>query len=236
MSKPRFAILEVRAGTGGDEAKIWASDLIRMYTKFASSQGWKTAYLGDGRLKVVGADAYQKLKFEGGVHRVQRVPETERHGRIHTSTATVAVIPEIPKRELQLDSSDLEWQFFRASTQGGQNVQKVNTAVRLIHKPSGVTVESQRERKQAQNRELALKKLQKKLQEKQSSKRQNKINQHREVIGQARRSEKIRTYNYSQNRVTDHRINKKWQNLENIVDGDLKKVVKALQSRLGSRK
>jgi len=228
MIAPGFVILEVRPGTGGEEAKIWARDLQRMYAKYAVAQNWSVVDLGAGCLKIKGAGVYQKLKHESGVHRVQRIPTTERYDRIHTSTATVAVIPEIPQSEIDFKSSDLEVQFYRASSQGGQNVQKVNTAVRLRHKPSGLTVTCQTQRYQEQNRKIAEDMLRAKLWEQKQAQRTSQVNQHRAAIGQGMRSEKIRTYNYPQNRVTDHRINKKWQNLENILEGKLDKIIKAL--------
>lgn len=232
MFSPRFVIIEVRPGTGGEEAKIWTKDLMRMYIKFANSQGWQVVDLGGDRLKISGVEVFKQLKHEGGVHRVQRVPATERYGRVHTSTATVAIIPEIAQNEVKLEAKDLEVQFYRASSQGGQNVQKVSTAVRLKHRPTGIVVESQTQRYQEQNRKIAEDLLRGKLWEIEQAKQAAEINQHRQVIGQGRRAEKIRTYNYSQNRVTDHRINKKWQNLENILEGKLSKVVAALQATL----
>jgi peptide chain release factor 1 len=221
-------LIEIRAGAGGDEAKIWADDLLRMYLKFAKSRGWEAKLVGSGVLRISGSKAYQTLKQEAGVHRVQRVPETERHGRIHTSTASVAVLPVVPAKEVNLNPGDLDWQFYRASTQGGQNVQKVSTAVRLTHKPSGLTVTCEQERSQEQNRKIALELLRAKIWEKQEQKRQAKLKGlRREAIGRGMRSEKIRTYNFSRNQVTDHRINKKWYNLEDVLDGNLKKIVKA---------
>ncbi|MBU0619026.1 PCRF domain-containing protein [Patescibacteria group bacterium] len=228
MIAPGFVILEVRPGTGGEEAKIWARDLQRMYAKYAAAQNWQVVDLGAGCLKIKGAGVYQKLKHESGVHRVQRIPTTERYDRIHTSTATVAVIPEIPQSEIDFKSSDLEVQFCRSSSQGGQNVQKVSTAVRLKHKPSGLTTTCQTQRYQEQNRKIAEDMLRAKLWEQKQAQRTSQVNQHRAAIGQGMRSEKIRTYNYSQNRVTDHRINKKWQDLENILEGKLDKIIKAL--------
>jgi len=232
MSVKSSVTIEVRPGAGGEEAKIWANDLLRMYSRYASAKDWQVKPVGDAKIKITGERVNESLKYEGGVHRVQRIPETESRGRIHTSTATVVVIPEMGQVTISIDPNDLEWQFFRASTQGGQNVQKVSTAVRLIHKPTGIVVESQRERFQEQNRRLALKKLEEQLEARQQSQHQAQVNQFREVIGEAERAEKIRTYNYPRNQVIDHRIDKKWQDLENIVDGKLKKVIKSLQSRL----
>lgn len=223
------AYIEVRGATGGDEAKIWAIDLLRMYMKFAAKRNWKTSQIDETTLLVSGEGVFDLLKKESGVHRVQRVPVTEKRGRIHTSTATVAVLPEIKESEVHINPVDLEWQFYRASTQGGQNVQKVSTAVRLIHGPSGIVVTSEQERYQEQNRNIARELLRAKLWEKEEERKMAEIADYRSPIGRGMRSEKIRTYNYPQNRVTDHRIKKSWGNLDAIVDGNLDKVVKFLK-------
>lgn len=225
---PDTVILEIRPGTGGEEAKLWVQDLLRMYTRFANFSGWKVSQLDEGVIKISGPEAFGKLKWEAGVHRVQRIPETERYGRIHTSTATVAVLPEIPESEIKISPPDLEWQFYRASSQGGQNVQKVSSAVRLIHKSTGIVVTSQRERFQEQNRVLALQLLRAKLWEQEELKKEQTIAGYRSVVGRGMRAEKIRTYNFPQNRVTDHRINKSWGNLDEVIDGNLKKITNAL--------
>ncbi|PJE68898.1 hypothetical protein COU96_02710 [Candidatus Shapirobacteria bacterium CG10_big_fil_rev_8_21_14_0_10_38_14] len=221
-----IAILEIRPAAGGDEAKIWAQDLLRMYLRFAEKQNWQTNLVNKGTLHIKGADAYEKLKFESGVHRVQRIPTTERYGRIHTSTATVAVLPEISITEIILNPTDLEWQFYRASTQGGQNVQKVSSAARLTHKPTGISVTCEQERTQEQNRQIALQLLRAKLWEREEEKRQSTISQQRSAIGRGMRSEKIRTYNFPQNRITDHRLNKKFYNLDTVLNGDLGKITR----------
>jgi len=221
------AILEIRAAAGGNEAKIWAGDLTRMYNRFAQKKGWKTTALSENVLRIKGENAYNKLKFEAGVHRVQRIPVTERRGRIHTSTATVAVLPEIPTHQININPQDLEWQFYRASSQGGQNVQKVSTAVRLIHKPSGTVVTSEQERYQERNRQLALSLLASKLWQREEEKKAKEIAGYRSAIGRGMRSEKIRTYNYAQNRVTDHRLGKKFR-LEDIIEGKLEKLLSLL--------
>ena len=221
------AILEIRAAAGGNEAKIWAGDLARMYNRFAQKKGWKTTALSENVLRIKGENAYNKLKFEAGVHRVQRIPVTERRGRIHTSTATVAVLPEIPTHQININPQDLEWQFYRASSQGGQNVQKVSTAVRLIHKPSGIVVTSEQERYQERNRQLALSLLASKLWQREEEKKAKEIAGYRFAIGRGMRSEKIRTYNYAQNRVTDHRLGKKFR-LEDIIEGKLEKLLSLL--------
>ena len=227
------AILEIRPGPGGNEAKIWASDLLRMYLKFAAKQGWKIRQISDSILRVEGQNVFDLLKNEGGVHRVQRIPVTEKRGRIHTSTASVAVLPEIPETEIKISPSDLDWQFFRASTQGGQNVQKVSSAVRLRHKPTGIIIACEEERTQEQNRQNALKLLRSKLWQKEEAQKMAQVANCRSVIGQALRSEKIRTYNYPQNRVTDHRIKKKFR-LEDIIEGKLKKLISYLKKELGN--
>jgi peptide chain release factor 1 len=228
--KKDTAILEIRPAAGGDEAKIWTSDLLRMYTRYANSRGWKSQMLDSGMVKITGPDAFNQLKWEAGVHRVQRIPTTERYGRIHTSTATVAVLPKIPESEVRIDPKDLQWQFFRASTQGGQNVQKVSSAVRVTHQPSGLIVACQQERTQEQNRKIALDLLRAKLWQKEQEKKEGEIvNLRRKAVGRGMRAEKIRTYNFPQNRVTDHRLKKSWKNLDQVLDGKLKPLIKALQ-------
>lgn len=219
--------LEVRSAAGGNEAKIWATDLMRMYMRYASGKKWKVTPLDEMSTKITGPSVFKKLKNESGVHRVQRVPITEKRGRIHTSTATVAVLPEIRDSEVKVAQDELDWQFYRSSGSGGQNVNKVSTAVRLIHKPTGITVTSQTERSQQQNREIALSLLRAKLWEIEEEKKIKEIAGYRSAIGRGMRSEKIRTYNYPQSRVTDHRIKKSWGNLEQIMDGNLDKVIEA---------
>jgi len=224
--KSDVAIIEIRAGVGGEEAKIWADDLLRMYFRFAEKQGWKQELIGRGILRIEGPGAYEKLKNESGVHRVQRIPTTEKYGRIHTSTATVVVLPEIPEEEIKINPKDLQWEFYRSSSQGGQNVQKVSTAVRLTHLPTGLVVTCEKERFQEKNRHLALQLLRAKLWEKEELKKEQTIAGYRSVIGRGMRAEKIRTYNFPQNRVTDHRLKKTWYNLEEIVDGKLEKIIR----------
>lgn len=222
--------IEIRSAAGGDEAKIWATDLMRMYMRYATKNNWKTRLVGENVIQITGPNIFKLLENESGVHRVQRVPTTEKRGRIHTSTATVVVLPEIKEKEIELNPRDLEWQFFRASTQGGQNVQKVSTAVRLKHIPSGIVVTSEQERQQEQNRNIARDLLRAKLWEKQEAEKEKTIAGYRSVIGRGMRSEKIRTYNYPQNRVTDHRIKKSWGNLDAVIDGDLKKIVGSVRA------
>lgn len=224
MSERQTVYLEVRSAAGGDEAKIWASDLIRMYARYGTKANWKVEQIDENTLAIAGEGVFDILRHESGVHRVQRVPETEKRGRIHTSTATVAVLPQVKEQDVQIDGRDLEWQFYRAGGHGGQNVNKVSTAVRLTHKPSGIVVTAQTERHQEQNRMNAMELLRAKLWERQEEEKMRTIAGYRSMIGRGMRSEKIRTYNYPQNRVTDHRLNKKWGNLESIVDGNLEKV------------
>ncbi|MBI5620367.1 PCRF domain-containing protein [Candidatus Gottesmanbacteria bacterium] len=229
-----IAILELRPGPGGDEAKMWASDLLRMYTRYGTIMGWKVESLDDLVIRVKGAEAFTKLQYEAGTHRVQRIPTTERHGRIHTSTATVAVLPEIPENEVSIRNDDLEWDFFRSGGKGGQNVNKVSSAVRLRHKPTGIVVSCQTERDQFQNRAVALSMLRAKLWERELLAREQTMTEQRSVIGRGMRAEKIRTYNYPQNRVTDHRINKSWHNLEDIIEGKMQKITEAVTTLLDS--
>ena len=227
-----LALLEIRGAAGGDEAKIWADDLLRMYLRFGEKQGWKSQIISRGVIRLQGASVYPLLKNETGVHRVQRIPTTEKRGRVHTSTATVLVLPEIAEAEVKINPQDLEWQFYRASSHGGQNVQKVSTAVRLTHKPTGLVVTCEEERFQEQNRMLALELLRAKLWEQEELKKESTLSGYRSAIGRGMRAEKIRTYNYPQNRVTDHRLGKSWHNLETIVNGDLKKIVETFTQPL----
>lgn len=224
------AFLEVRSAAGGDEAKIWATDLARMYLRYALKKNWKIKEIDENALKVTGPGVFELLKNESGVHRVQRVPATEKRGRIHTSTATVAVLPEIKASEINVNPADLEIQFFRAGGHGGQNVNKVSTAVRLIHKPTGIAVSASTERFQEQNRANAMSLLMAKLWEIEEEKKMSEIADYRSAIGRGMRAEKIRTYNFPQDRVTDHRIGKSFGNLEKIVDGDLDKILEKTSS------
>lgn len=224
------ATIEVRAGAGGEEAKIWANELLRMYTRFAENRSLKMEIVDDGIIKIKGRGVYGMLKYESGVHRVQRVPSTEAQGRIHTSTASVAVLPEVPPASVVIKDDDLEWQFYRSGGAGGQNVNKVNTAVRITHKPSGFVVACTKERSQQRNREIALDLLRAQLWELEEEKRFASIDSKRKLaVGRGMRSEKIRTFNFPQNRVTDHRIGKNWIELDAILEGGLDKIIKALK-------
>ncbi len=224
------AYLEVRGAAGGDEAKIWASDLLRMYFRFANKTGWQVSQIDEDTLRIRGKGAFNQLKNESGVHRVQRVPTTEKRGRVHTSTAAVVVLPQISQSQIEINPADLEWQFYRSGGHGGQNVNKVSTAVRLTHKPTGIVVTASEERFQQQNRQIALELLRAKLWQAKEEKKEKEIAGYRQAGASGRRSDKIRTYNFPQNRVTDHRLNKKWGNLDTIIDGNLEKVLKATQS------
>jgi peptide chain release factor 1 len=232
-------IMEIRAGAGGDEAGIFAGDLYRMYARFAEAQKWKTDILssnstGVGGFKeviveIAGRGAYSRLKYESGVHRVQRVPVTESQGRIHTSTATVAVLPQIDDVEIEINPSELQVDVYISSGPGGQHMQKNATAVRITHKPSGTVVACESERSQTQNRERAMAVLRARLYEEEQRRQiQERGDERRLQVGSGERSEKIRTYNYPQNRVTDHRIGLTLYRLETIVDGDLDEIIDEL--------
>lgn len=235
-------IVEIRAGAGGDEAALFAADLYRMYTRFAEKQDWRVKILNANQsslkgfkeviFQINGEDVYDKLKQEAGVHRVQRIPETEKSGRIHTSTASVAVLPQVEKTEIGIKSSDIKIDTFRASGPGGQNVNMRSTAVRLTHIPTGIVISSQNDRNQATNKENALNILRSKLYTLKTEKELKKLGQERKAqIGTADRAEKIRTYNFPQDRITDHRLKKSWHNLEKILDGNLGPIIKKFQKK-----
>ncbi len=239
-SDSKNTILEIRAGTGGEEANLFAADLMRMYMRYAESKGWKIDILssnptGIGGFKEVifiveGKDAFGTLKYERGVHRVQRVPATEASGRIHTSAVTVAVLPEAEEVEVEIDPKDLRIDLFRSSGPGGQNVNKVETAVRVTHAPSGIVVSCQDEKSQHKNKEKALKVLRARLLEKAEREQEERISQERKTqIGSGDRSAKIRTYNFPQQRVTDHRIGLTIHRLGEIIDGDLDALIGSLR-------
>ncbi|KKR31875.1 MAG: Peptide chain release factor 1, partial [Candidatus Gottesmanbacteria bacterium GW2011_GWC2_39_8] len=205
-----------------------------MYARFAAVRGWKAESLDEGVVKITGPGAYTALQYEGGVHRVQRVPTTEHYGRVHTSTATVAALPEISESQVYVNPGDLEWEFYRSGGHGGQNVNKVSTAVRLRHKPSGLVVTAQTERYQEHNRRIALDLLRAKLWEIEEEKVANELGLARSVVGRGMRAEKIRTYNFPQNRLTDHRVNKSFHNLEDIIDGKMDKLITFLSTSLNN--
>ena len=230
-AKPTSVVMEFRAGAGGDEADIFAHDLKEMYLKYADSRGWRTRLVDDMTIEVSGGEAYDALRYETGVHRVQRIPATEKSGRIHTSTASIAVLPIRPKSTIDINPADIEMEFSRAGGAGGQSVNKVETAVRLIHKPTGLEVRSQSERSQLANREKAMQILSAKLEQLHEEEEAKKhAAERKEQIGTGDRSEKIRTYNYLQDRVTDHRLKESWHNLPKIMGGGLEPVVDALQA------
>lgn len=225
-------ICEIRAGAGGDEAALFAGTLFRMYSMYCDRKHWKLEVLNENPTElggykeisfmIKGKGAYSRLKFESGVHRVQRVPETEASGRIHTSTATVAVLPEVEDVDVEINPADIRMEVFRASGAGGQHVNKTSSAVRLIHIPTGMVAECQTERSQVQNRDYAMKLLRSRLYEKEKAERNSELeNQRRSQIGNADRSEKIRTYNYPQGRITDHRIGVSIYQMDNFLNGDL---------------
>lgn len=237
---PPKLIIEVRAGVGGEEAALFAQDILRMYKRYGERKGWSVKTVDEDRttlggikdavIEIEGEGVWPALKNEAGVHRIQRIPTTEKSGRIHTSTASVAVLPEYPDVRIAINPNDLEITFARGGGPGGQNVNKLETAVRVLHKPTGIMVWCQSERHQHQNKEKALQILKSKLYQMEQEKQRAKVTaERREQIGGAERAEKIRTYNFPQDRITDHRINKSWHNIEEILDGNLDSIVEAFK-------
>lgn len=235
-------ILEIRAGAGGDEASIFAGDLGRMYQRFAGLRGWKFSVLDKNETslsgfkslvaEVQGEGAYDALRYESGVHRVQRVPKTEKAGRVHTSTASVAILPIVEAKDVSVNLGDLEVSFSRAGGPGGQNVNKVETAVRILHKPTGIVVSCREERSQHANREKALEVLRAKLYDMEQKRATGSVtDMRREQVGSADRSEKIRTYNFPDDRITDHRFGVKVHNIEKVLDGDLDTLLDKVKKR-----
>lgn len=215
---PNAAIIEAIPGVGGDEAKLWMKELLLSYIRFAIRRNFKFVYLDDNIIKISGENAFNLYRRETGVHRVQRIPETERKGRIHTSTAVIVVLPQIIQSDLRINPSDLEWQFYRSGGHGGQNVNKVSTAVRLTHKPAGIVVTASRERYQEANRKIAMDLLLGKLYQLEEEKKKGMMYSLVKNVGTGERADKIRTYNFPQNRLTDHRIGKSFHNLEEIIE------------------
>jgi len=242
---PSEIVMEIRAGAGGDEAALFASDLSYMYERYAEKRGWSFRKLDaslsasggykETSFEVKGKDVYKDLRFETGVHRVQRIPETESKGRIHTSTASVAILPIFKRSKVEIDPSELEVSFARSGGAGGQNVNKVESAVHLTHKPSGITIRCTVERSQHKNREMALSILQAKLEEMQREKEESEYaGKRKDQIGTADRSEKIRTYNFPQDRITDHRIKKSWHGVEEILKGAMEPLIDTYKETLSS--
>ncbi len=227
----RNVILEVQGAAGGDEAKLWGDELLRMYTRYAARLGYKVELLDEMVIKISGHNAFGIFKYEAGVHRVQRIPLTEKKGRVHTSTATISVLPELEDFDFHINPEDIEFEAFRGGGHGGQNVNKVSSAVRLKYIPTGTVVVCRTERSQLQNREIAMELLRAKVWEAELAKRTEEVGSLKSTqVGRGMRAEKIRTYNFPQDRLTDHRIGKSWHNLPVLMDGALDDVTQTLQT------
>jgi peptide chain release factor 1 len=218
---PNIAIMEFHPGPGGQEATLWAQDLMNMYIRYANKVGWKVSQIDGFIIQISGFDAYNQLKYEAGTHRVQRIPETEKRGRIQTSTASIAIMPKIDSKEVNFRMEDVTITACRAGGNGGQNVNKVSTAIHLVHKPTGLMFDVRTERYQQQNREIALDLLKNKLFQMEEEKRASQVSAGRSNISQSTRADKIRTYNYPRNQIKDHRIDKTFNNLDKMMQGDI---------------